>query len=206
MITNVGEESEMANVNINVWFRCNARCIFCVVGITDRMPSPDKTMSLCHVGRQLARFRDRGATTVTFSGGEPTTYPHLQQAASLAKRLGYEHIEIKTNGIRLADRAFTRVLIDSGVDSFSVSLHGPSSEVHDALVGVRGAYAKALCGLENIRNAGGTFTIPTCIQAANYRLLPEIVKSVLALQPKFCLPTFIEPSGSAEFRFDELVP
>lgn len=196
----------MTQVNINVWFSCNARCVFCVVGITDRAPVQGSQMPLSAIENRLVEAYAVGAVAVTFSGGEPTIYPHIVEAAAIAREIGYKYIEVKTNGIRLADPAFARRLVNAGVNKVSVSIHGPSSAVHDALVGVRGAYCKTLKGIENVCGAGATFNVPTCIQAANYRFLPATVQAILSLGPEACLPTFIEPSGSAGARFDELVP
>jgi len=163
-------------------------------------------MSLSAIQDRLSEAHDLGATAVTFSGGEPTIYPHIAEAAAIAREIGYKNIELKTNGIRLADPAFARRLVNAGVNRVSVSIHGPSSAVHDALVGVRGAYCMTLKGIENACRAGATLNVPTCIQAANYRLLPATVQAILSLGPEACLPTFIEPRGSVGSRFDELVP
>ena len=195
----------MKSVSINLFFRCNARCVFCVVGLTGGGHS-GKAMSIKQVKASLDGAALDGCTMVTFSGGEPTIYPSLFEAVEYAKRRGFSCIELKTNGIRLADRTFTRQLIAAGVNAFSIAIHGPSSAIHDQLTGAPGAFARAVTAARLVREHNQTLSLPTCIQAGNYYLLPETIRLLLSLEPQFCLPTFVEPSGSAAFRFDTVVP
>lgn len=195
----------MKTLNINVFFRCNARCVFCVAGLTGGSRS-SRELTVEEIEAELRRGYARGCRTVTFSGGEPTVYRGLDRVVRFAREVGYRGIEVKTNGIRLAKEEVVRSLVEAGVDLFSVSIHGPRAEIHDALVGVPRAFERAVAGARRARELGAELSLPTCIQRANYELLPETVSLLLSLEPRFVLPTFIEPSGSAAFRFDEVVP
>ena len=195
----------MKTLNVNVFFRCNARCVFCVVGLTGGSRST-RELSVLEIEHELQRGYEKGCRTVTFSGGEPTVYRGLERVVRFARDVGYHGVEVKTNGIRLATEEVVRSLVEAGVDLFSVSIHGPRAEVHDALVGVPRAFERALWGARRARELGAELSLPTCIQQGNYELLPETVSLLLSLEPRFVLPTFIEPSGSAAFRFEDVVP
>lgn len=195
----------MKSLNVNVFFRCNARCVFCVVGLSGGDRS-NRELDVAQVEAELERGSRAGCRSVTFSGGEPTVYRGLPEVVAYARDLGYVGIEIKTNGIRLCREDVVGPLVAAGVNLFSISIHGPTAEVHDPLVGVPRAHERALAGARRVRELGAMLSLPTCIQQANYRYLPETVELLLSLGPRFVLPTFIEPSGSAAFRFDEVVP
>lgn len=195
----------MKSLTINIFFRCNARCKFCVAGLTGG-GTARKEFSVHEVKEELKKGYQRGCRLLTFSGGEPTIYRELPEAARYAKELGYRRIELKTNGLKLASRRFTKELIEAGVDLFSISIHGPAAEVHDELVGVPRAFERALKGADNVKEQNAGLSLPTCIQQGNFNRLPETVRLLNSLQPEFMLPTFIEPSGSAAFHFDEVVP
>jgi MoaA/NifB/PqqE/SkfB family radical SAM enzyme len=196
----------MKSLNVNLFFKCNARCIFCVVGVSAGQTSNRNEMTLEDVLQALRRGYGQGCRTVTFSGGEPTIYPGLAEAARYARDLGYRRVEIKTNGLKLSSPTFVRELIDAGVGLFSISIHGPDAETHNWLVNIPRAFERAVRGAHLVREMGGELSLPTCIQQGNYRRLPETVSLLVSLDPTFVLPTFIEPSGSAAVRFDEVVP
>lgn len=196
----------MKSLTVNLFFKCNARCIFCVVGISAGEASDRSEMTLDEVRRALRRGFQEGCRSVTFSGGEPTIYPGLAEAARYARELGYQKVEIKTNGLKLSSPTFVRELIDAGVGLFSISIHGPDAETHNSLVNIPRAFERAVRGAHLVREHGGELSLPTCIQQGNYRRLPETVALLISLDPRFVLPTFIEPSGSAAIRFDDVVP
>jgi MoaA/NifB/PqqE/SkfB family radical SAM enzyme len=199
------KETLMKSLTINVFFKCNARCIFCVVGLTGGDQTTGE-LPLEQVGEELRRGYELGCRSVTFSGGEPTVYKGLAEAVRTARDLGYRGVEIKTNGIRLGSKEIVCELVEAGVDLFSISIHGPDAETHDWLVGVPRAFERAVAGARHVRELGAQLSLPTCIQRGNYERLPETVGMLVGLGPRFLLPTFIEPSGSAAFRFDDVVP
>jgi MoaA/NifB/PqqE/SkfB family radical SAM enzyme len=101
------------------------------------------------LGEVLREHRARGTELVDFDGGEPTLYPRLREAIRRAARLGYRQINLTTNGRRLADPKFARLLLKTPLTSLLISLHGPTPEIHDALTGVPGSFAETLAGLRN---------------------------------------------------------
>lgn len=195
----------MKELTVNLFYRCNARCVFCVVGLTGGAQSTAR-FSLEEAKQTLAAGFEQGCRRVTFSGGEPTIYPGLSGLIASARDFGYEEIEIKTNGIRLSSYPYIKELADAGLSNLSISIHGPTAAVHDALVGVPRAFERAVQGARHAKNLGTQLSLPTCIQIGNFRVFPETIEFLLSLSPDLCLPTFIEPSGSAAYRFDAVVP
>jgi MoaA/NifB/PqqE/SkfB family radical SAM enzyme len=113
---------------------------------------------------------------VQFIGGEPTVYEELPQAVRLAARMCYPAVQIVTNGLKLADRAYAASLARAGLNTAAVSLHGPSPAVHDAVVGVRGAYEKVTRAIANLLDLGVYVTTGTAVTGLNYRELPALAE------------------------------
>ena len=70
------------------------------------------------------------------TGAEITLRRDLPELARLARGNGFEHVRIQTHGMRLADLAYCRELIDAGVDEFFVSVAASDADSHDAITGV----------------------------------------------------------------------
>lgn len=123
--------------------RCNNACRFCC----DADALDGSRMEAVDLLHALRRYRNDGGTRVTLSGGEPTLSPHLLVVLKAAKDLGLQ-AALVTNGRALSTRARLDLLSDAGLDELCVSLHGASAATHDALVGVKGAFAQTLSCLE----------------------------------------------------------
>lgn len=82
----------MRHLGILLTARCNLRCAHCLQPEHFRR---DIDRDLCK--RLLADARDRGVTGVSFSGGEPTLYPHLPEIVAECAALSLAY-SITTNG------------------------------------------------------------------------------------------------------------
>jgi len=80
-------------------------------------------------------------------GGEPLTYPHLEELIIGIKDEG-SIVDTPTNGTLLAKNA--SMLVRTGFDSIRVSLDGPQ-ETNDIQRG-KGSFAKAIKGIETLYN------------------------------------------------------
>lgn len=187
------------SVHLNLTYRCNLDCVFCVTGGS----RPGSDLPYPALERGLEQARARGAVAVNLCGGEPTLYPDLLKLVARARELGYRHIALKTNGVRLKDRGFVDDLVEAGVNHFSVSLHG-SSVVHDRLTRTPGSFAAAARGLDHVRGRGVRLSLPTCIFAPNHALLPETLSVLGDFAPAMVMPTFAEPNGRCDTAFEDL--
>ena len=78
-------------------------------------------------------------------GGEPLTYPYLEELFQAIKEEG-NVIDIATNGTLLTK--YAPMLVRLGVDQIKVSIDGPK-EVNDLQRG-QGSYEKALEGIKSL--------------------------------------------------------
>ncbi|WP_181923842.1 radical SAM protein [Streptomyces inhibens] len=132
-------------------FRCNMRCRHCFIG--DLLDSPvDLDWGLLEGFLKTARAR-WGSREVAYLGGEPTLYPHLGTAITLAQQLDYR-VRVVSNG-----GAPLRRLVSSrpGGSPFhvAVSFDGSAPGAHDG-VRQRGSFAQAVRSVETARAHGHT--------------------------------------------------
>jgi 12,18-didecarboxysiroheme deacetylase len=133
----------------NMTRRCNLKCIHCYSNSDDTdFPDELTTAEGKKLIDDLAKF---GAPVILFSGGEPLLRPDLLELAQYAtdKRM---RAVISTNGILITSEIAAR-LQKVGLSYVGVSLDG-LEKTHDRFRGKKGAYAAALAGIRNCRDAG----------------------------------------------------
>lgn len=129
---------------INITHNCNSRCITC------NMWKSKSTNELTTAELQdiLTQLKDIGVVGVGFEGGEPLLRNDLPQIVERAHQLGFESINMMTNGLLLTKKK-TENLIQKGLTGIGVSIDG-IGETHDLARGVKGAYEKSLKALEEL--------------------------------------------------------
>lgn len=130
---------------VRLTFDCNNHCVFCLDTLTHDGVMRDQE----EVKKQILEGRRAGATRLILSGGEPTMHPRFIDFIKLGKLAGYGKIQTVTNGRKFMYQAFLDRCLDAGLDEITFSLHGPNAKIHDALVGVKGAFEQETQGLKN---------------------------------------------------------
>lgn len=166
----------MKALEILLGYGCNEKCLFCSQEVSWRR-RPGLPFSL--VAEQLYRAREDGFRSVCFTGGEPTLRVDLPKMAALARKLGFTYARVQTNGVKLAEEAYAEELVGAGVSFFRVSLHGHTAKLHDELVLVPGALAKAYRGIENLQRLGAGIGINVVLNKNNIRELPALCEAFL---------------------------
>ena len=186
-------------------YECNNNCIFCYAGDKKgKFPS----MTTGQAKMELERGMERGCTFVDFNGGEPTIRKDFFELVKYAKKLGYKTISVTTNGRMFSYPEFARKAVKFGLNSAVFSLHGHNAELHDCLVGVKGAFIQAIKGLNNFRDAYPQVYIctNTTITKLNYKFLPQIAENNIKKGANACEFIFVHPRGEALKNFDKVVP
>lgn len=128
---------------------CNAKCKFCIV--YDRLNRPELNMTDEQVYEALRQARANGSTEVGYSGGEPSIDPRIVDFVRYAKELGFTHQSMNTNGIKFKQKKFCQEIVEAGLTSIDISIHGHTDELHDDLVVKRGALAAIREACANLR-------------------------------------------------------
>lgn len=164
-------------VEIQLGHMCNNRCVFCSSGhLTElRQAMP---MELAPVITALDRAKAQGARRITFLGGEPTLQRAFLPALEHAAKLGFDEIEIFTNGVKASRASFVEQVAALGRFSWRFSIQGGDREAHDRAVVKEGAFDRITQAMDNVRATGHRITANACINELSYRSLPGYVELV----------------------------
>jgi len=151
---------------IDLTNRCNLRCPICFANAaaSGYVAEPDYEM-VVEMLLTLRQQRPYPATAIQFTGGEPTLHPDFLRIISTAGRLGFTHIQIATNGLRLADRDFARRAAEAGLHTLYLQFDGLDDGIYRRTRG-RPLLEQKLACIENCRE----FEIKVC-------LVPTIVNN-----------------------------
>ena len=133
----------------NMTRQCNLKCVHCYAQA--KVTPNENELSTAEGKTLIDDLSQFGAPVMLFSGGEPLMRPDLPELAQYAVSKGMRAV-ISTNGT-LITREKARIFKDIGLSYVGISLDG-LREVNDRFRGVDGAFAQALEGIRNCREAG----------------------------------------------------
>ena len=195
------ENFEIGKVEVLMGWKCNCNCIFCSLG--HKLKEDKRVKSWSEIKKDIEYAKKSGAKHVSFSGGEPTIRPSIFKSIEYAKELGFDTIEVQTNGRLLYYKEFVQKLLDSGVTRFLISIHAHNSELGDFLMCAKGAWEQAVKGIRNLKSMGMDnirFSVVLC--KYNFKLLPEIIDFLLQFNAVGYHMGFVIPDGYALNRKD----
>jgi MoaA/NifB/PqqE/SkfB family radical SAM enzyme len=131
--------------------RCNLSCAHCYAE-SGPHPSRKDVLTTADYQRLLEEAAVLGCRAVQFIGGEPTLHRGLPELIEQARALGYEDIEVYTNGTVLPDRLL-RCFVENDVD-VAVSVYADDPDVHDAVTGRIGSHRRTIANLRRMVAAG----------------------------------------------------
>jgi radical SAM protein with 4Fe4S-binding SPASM domain len=155
-------------VDLALTYRCNNNCYFCYTG----GPQKVAELSTAEWKKALDRLWDSGIPQVVFTGGEPTLREDLVELVDHAQSFVTGLI---TNGRKLA--ALAPDLRRVSLDYVQVSLESHQPEVHDRMVGVKGAWQETREGIRRAIASGLEVITNTTLTRDNLALFPELIKS-----------------------------
>jgi MoaA/NifB/PqqE/SkfB family radical SAM enzyme len=170
---------EVKTLEFFVNYACNAKCPFCF-NPPDATPELDRGLPLPELARRLLQGWRDGYRAVKFIGGEVTVRDDLPQILALARRIGFRSIQVTTNGIRLADPDYARLLARLGVDRVRFSIHGHTPALHDRLVAVPGALAKIERAARTLKALGVRVGVNYVLNKVNAGDFPDTVEWLYA--------------------------
>jgi 7,8-dihydro-6-hydroxymethylpterin dimethyltransferase len=157
---------------LNVTEQCNLSCPYCFEG-----DSSGHEPALDYIKSSLRDMASKGITFVHLSGGEPTLRDDIPEIAAYAVSLGFEYIQLNTNGLRLAeDESYVRELARAGISTVFLQFDGTDDRVFSAL---RGAplFSRKCRAIENCGSAFlGVVLVPTIVPHINGMEIGNIVR------------------------------
>jgi len=150
LLKHSGEVQRMwsADSTQNVLFlteKCNSACIMC----------PQPQLQIDHgdeVLSVLAHIQKDELHDICISGGEPTVSEKLDCILETLKSFPNVSPIILTNGRKFKDIDFTIKIVNSAPKNmvYAIPLYSSVSEIHDAIVGVKGAFDETIRGIYNL--------------------------------------------------------
>jgi uncharacterized radical SAM superfamily Fe-S cluster-containing enzyme len=164
---------------IDVTNRCNLQCPICFANAAAAGYVYEPTFEqIKEMLRNLRANRPTPPPAVQLSGGEPTLRDDLPEIVRAAKEAGFWHVEVNTNGIRLAkDLDFVKRLREAGVSTIYLQFDGVTPEPTIKARGVDILPLK-LKAIENFRKAGvnSIVLVVTLVRGVNDRQLGDIIR------------------------------
>jgi len=158
------------------------------------------------VAAELKKAYKNGVRGVVFTGGEPSMHPGILEFIKTAAKIGFNSIQLQTNGRTLAYPGFCRELVKAGLTELGPSLHGAKAATHDALTGAKGSFTQSVTGIANAVKTGLPVLTNTVVTSSNYRELPAIAALLIKLGVSQYQFAFIHIVGSAAENKKLLVP
>jgi uncharacterized radical SAM superfamily Fe-S cluster-containing enzyme len=164
---------------IDVTNRCNMACPICFayVGATNYVyePSYDQIVDMMKVLRANSPW---ACNALQFSGGEPTLRNDLPDLIKEAQKAGITHVEVNTNGIRIAeDVTYFKKLLDSGLSTLYLQFDGLREEIYKKTRARSDMIPIKLKVLENARTIGldSIVLVVTLAKGVNDKDLGDII-------------------------------
>lgn len=168
-------------VLLEVTGRCNLGCPICFAAAGDAPADPDNEQIEFWYRRILFAG---GPYNIQLSGGEPTMRDDLPGIVALGIRLGFNFIQLNTNGLRLAaDNGYLKELKAAGLKSVFLQFDGTREDIYLKLRG-REILAEKIAAIEHCAAHNiGVVLVPTLVPGVNTGNIGEIIRFALEYAP-----------------------
>jgi len=117
---------------IDVTNRCNLACPVCFAyaGAANYVYEPSY-QQIVDMMKLFRANRPWACNAMQFSGGEPTVRNDLPDLIKEAKKAGISHVEVNTNGLRIAqDIGYFKKLLDAGLSTLYLQFDGLREDIY----------------------------------------------------------------------------
>ncbi len=159
--------------NIVVTNRCDLQCFYCFFYAKAMGYVYEPTMKqVRQMLRDMKQEKPVGTQALQLTGGEPLLRDELLQIIKMAKQEGYSHVQLNTNGIRLAyNLELLKKISKLGVHTLYLSFDGVSKKTNPK------NHWEIPRIMQNCRSAGmGIVLVPTVINTVNDGEVGNILK------------------------------
>ena len=144
-------EIRLRHLWLEITKKCNLRCEHCYVGAGSHLPLLED-MTIRQWVKVINEGYEEGCRSIQFIGGEPILHPDLDILLRTARTLGYEAIEVYTNGTCHPSK-WLDLFVELRVN-VAFSFYATKPEIHDEITGVQGSYQLTLKGIDLALAAG----------------------------------------------------
>ncbi len=193
---------------LEVTARCNLRCLHCYSESAPRAFNDERMTSSDWV-RVMEEAYALGCRQIQFIGGEPFFIGKaLLDLMRSAEKIGYEFIEVFTNGVLLNEERIN--FLARHHISVAISLYGPSANIHESVTLGKGSFQKTVSNVKKMREKGISLRAAMTVMNANQDYVEATMKFArenLGIQN--IRHDLVRPSGrgcDASIAADKLLP
>jgi len=181
------EYSAPLRVDLALTFRCQNNCSHCYAGGPHETPE----LTTKQWKEVIDRLHQIGVFILTFTGGEPTLREDLPELLLYGQNKGLV-TGLITNGRKLKDKTYVKILEKTGLDFIQVTLESHKPKIHDLMTATKGSWRETVAGIKNV--------IPTQIYATTNTTLsrynaPDFLETI----------DFLKELGVAAFGCNSLI-
>lgn len=169
--------------------RCNLNCIHC----GSNCSSEGSCLTIDDITSAL-RSVMQDKPMICLTGGEPMLHPDFFEIANCVSSMGF--FWGMTTNATLIDDAAAQNLKQAGLSTVSVSLDGMEHS-HDSFRRQKGAWRRAIRGLQALQNAGFEPQVTTVLHRENFHELEPLYAFLCGMGITSWRPINIEPIGRA---------
>jgi radical SAM protein with 4Fe4S-binding SPASM domain len=163
-------------MDLALTYRCNNDCAHCY---NDR-PRDFYELETPYWKLILDILWKLGVPHIVFTGGEATLRHDLPELIAHAEANG-QITGLNTNARRLSDEKYVSRLVEAGLDHVQVTVESSDEQIHDKMVGTRGAYKQTIRGLENALASPLYVMTNTTMLKTNIHKIPDTLDFLAGL-------------------------
>ncbi len=181
----------------NITRKCNFKCLHCYEN-TGR--KGDDELSPDEIFKGIKKLADAGVISIAFSGGEPSTDPHIVDYVRYASSLGM-YVSMATNGYIYSKKEKVQEIVDAGLQFVQISLDGLNPKTHDEFRQVPGSWEHAVQAIKNFNETDAFVEVSTTVTQKNKNEIPDMIDFMRELKVGwFMLYNFIPTGKGSEAR------
>jgi len=161
---------------MEVTLECNLRCPVCFASAGERDGDTPALEDIRAVYKTILRSAGPSCP-VQLSGGEPTVRDDLPRIVAMGKEMGFNHIQVNTNGLRISeDIEYLRALKAAGASIIYLQFDGLTDDVYVRMRG-RGMFSVKLKAIENCAEVGiGVLLVPVLVPGVNLHQVGDMMR------------------------------
>jgi radical SAM protein with 4Fe4S-binding SPASM domain len=172
LLGRVSARAEALHVPLEVLFevthRCNLPCQHCY--LPDHQDHGELT--LAEIAVLFDQLVAAGTIFLTLTGGEILSRRDFREIIQLAYDRGFA-IKLLSNATMITAE-LAQFFAERNVVQVSVSVYGGRAEIHDAVTGIPGSFARTLAGIEQLREHGLQVVVKTPVMTLNGAAAREV--------------------------------
>ncbi len=168
----------MKILDIKLTYNCNNHCQLCCQ--EDQIKNRESTIAESAIFDYIKSIpqKEIGNIKVVLTGGEPTLHPSILQIIRRMRDAGVKVIQLQSNITLKSLSISIEDLVDAGVTSFGISLHGSTAEMHESFTKTEDSFKNTVNNLQKLSQLGIPVVLNCVISIYNVDYLSEIVEFV----------------------------